>query len=148
MPKYIFTERELAESLGMTRAHLDRAYMNDPRHPPKEPKGWPLVKWQAFVSLKKAEGAARLRGPNMDVRRQKIELECERLQVQIRKEMGQLADIAEIADKMHRRDAELAMRMNTLRESEIAKHPKHREFIERFCRTVMEKLAEDVEVTG
>lgn len=144
MQRYVFTERELAEAVGMTRAQLRRGYMTDPRYPPKEPKGWPLTKWQTFVALKKEEGKARLRGPNADVRRQKVELECEKLRIEIRKQMGELAEVDEIAQRMTRLHADMALRVGTWRESCIAKHPTLRKDIEAIARQLQAALAEAV----
>jgi len=98
------------------------------------------------VASGEAESSVAMIGRRANIRR--VALQGDILEIERDKARGKLADVAEITERVHKRDAELAMRMNTLRESEIAKHPKHREFIERFCKAAMEKLAEDVEVTG
>ena len=141
MQAFVLTTRELAERLGMSVQQLSRGYMIDPRHPPKERRGWPLQKWQAFVALKKEEGKARLRGANVDIRRQKIELECERLRLDLRKASGELADVSEIVDRMTSLHAAMVTRLGTWRESSIAKRPELRREIEEIARQLQEAMA-------
>lgn len=75
-------------------------------------------------NAKQASEALAARG-NVATSDEKRFLECELLKIDIDKARGALAEVDVVVDSITRRDAELAGRIRTWRETLAAKHPEH-----------------------
>ena len=107
----------------------------------KTSRGWPI---DTILKAAKEYVEREPKGDELDseIKRRKIKL----LDLEIGKAEDSLVDVADVVDAIHKRDAELAMRITTLKEAEIAKHPQHRDFVEKFCRAVLTRLSDEVDI--
>jgi hypothetical protein len=106
----------------------------------KGPHGWPVqeILQKAREHVEREPVADEL---DCELKKRRIRL----LDIQIQQAEGKLCAVDEIVERVGRRDAALAQRLSTLKESEIAKHPAHRNFIERYHNAAFTLLSSEVD---
>lgn len=73
-------------------------------------------------------------------------LECQLLKIDIDKARGALVEVESIVQQVTRRDAELAGRIRTWKETLTAKHPKHWQLFDQAFTDLCAMLSEPVEL--
>lgn len=95
IPSFVAGIRKLAAVLDMDYDELRNDYQHVPGFPAKTRKGWPVAACSEFIQARKTEKAAQIKGPHADVRRNKLEIECEILQAKLQQLRGELMPLAE-----------------------------------------------------
>jgi hypothetical protein len=81
--KYVQTVTELADELGLARQNIHNTWISKEGFPTKSKSGWSVRLCAEFIKEYKADQAKKQQGVNADLKRRKLELECEKLQVGI-----------------------------------------------------------------
>jgi hypothetical protein len=84
MKHYVKTWGELAEILSMTPENLKKTYQIKPGSPVKGDSGHPVKAWIDFVQVEKGRERERVRGPDADVKREKLLIECDILRERLK----------------------------------------------------------------
>lgn len=83
MPTYAKSNTELAEKLGISRNTLQSTWVKREGFPPKGKMGYNVEKVADWIREYKEAQIANQSGDNADLKRKKLELECEKLEVNI-----------------------------------------------------------------
>lgn len=81
--KFVNSQRELAELLGITPQALSKNWIPKEGFPPKTKLGFNVLKCEEYVKREKEKKLSSVGGVNGDLERRKLELQCEKLEVQI-----------------------------------------------------------------
>jgi len=81
--KYVQTVGELSDELGLARQNIHKTWLSKDGFPLKSKSGWNVRLCAEFIKAYKAEQMKTQGGLNADLKREKLRLECEKLQVGI-----------------------------------------------------------------
>ena len=81
--RYVKTVGELAEELGLARQNIHKTWLSKDGFPVKTKGGWNVRLCAEFIKDYKAKQMEQQQGANADLKREKLRLECEKLQVSI-----------------------------------------------------------------
>jgi len=130
---YFKDQDELAAAAGMSARQV-RKYTKQPGFPPKTKSGYPKQKSLEFINEKKAHG---LTGDGT-LRDEKLKRECERLDIMIAREMGELVDRKQEESRFRSEWVKVRKAIEDWRGHETAKDPELAERIEALADRLLE----------
>lgn len=98
MARYVQTLTALCDELGLSVQHLSRSYQRLQGFPEKKKEGWDVTAVQQFIADQKRRKAEKLTGPNVDLKRKRLSLECDLLTRKIETEAGKYVPIETVKD--------------------------------------------------
>ena len=98
-PKYARTKTQLAEALGITPQALYKNWIDREDFPEPTSKGWNVAKCLEYKLGHDRRSEPRA-GANTDLARRKLDLECEKLEEQLRAMRRQTIPVDEHADEI------------------------------------------------
>ena len=97
--KYAKTAEQLAAELNMTRQALYKGWVEKDGFPAKTKRGWNIEKCAEFIKTWKEEKET-IRGAHQDLKRQKLQLECDILQEKLNELRRVTVSVEEMYDQL------------------------------------------------
>ena len=101
--KYVKTVAELADAIGLARPNM-HGWKKKPDFPSPTKQGWNVRLVGEFIRAEKEKQQAGVDGPNQDLKREKLRLECATLE----EKLNQLKGLSIPLEEYHAELAELA----------------------------------------
>lgn len=142
--EYAGTDQDAATALGISlsafrawKAGMDFTIR-------RTSKGWPLKALFDYALERKARDKRNVSGLNADLRRKKLSVEIELLEIERDKASGALAEVDVVVEHFSRLHSEFVTRMRTWKETWQAKQPEHHKVFEQVFDDLSAVLLETV----
>ena len=96
--KYARSITDLAKELGYSREHIAAYYTTRDGFPEKGKQGWDVAAVRVYIENEKRKRADKMKGPDVDLKRKKLHLECDLLRQKIDTEAGKYIAVDDVKE--------------------------------------------------